>query len=123
MPLEVFEKGFCNMSARNLQAFGVVCVVKWFASVWCGVYMGKEKRNSISDHQVDIIRSISVNLSKSANICERWGCVVLDLDCIVLAVPFSWGQGKGWWVGVCPIFPNRRNDRTVPGVCGFRRKS
>ena len=82
--------------------------------------MGKEKRNSISDHQVDIIRSISVNLQISVNA----GVVLLFWIWIVLfwLYHFRGVRKKVGGGGVCPIFPNRRNDRTVPSVHGFRRK-
>ena len=108
---------------KSASIWRCVCGVKWFASVWCGVYMGKEKRNSISDHQVDIIRSISVNLSKSAKVSKLYWVLLFWIWIVLFWLyHFRGSRKKVGGGGVCPIFPNRRNDRTVPSACGFRRK-
>ena len=83
-----------------------------------------------------IIRSISVNVSISSNmscsvlfcqaglsLCRASLCCLIVLKCQNCPMG-SFRQetdplGK-FWNKTDPGFPNRRFDRTVPGVCGFR---
>lgn len=119
--------GIRLQSCKHLQTFrGFWCVLcGWTGRNARGT--GKSKRNSISTTPGFYH---SLNIGKCPNMfrfpfswTSRCCCyVLLFLSCLVMLdcvkVP-DLSHGK-FPPGNRPAFPNRRFDRTVPGVCGFR---
>lgn len=117
---------FACKPTRYLQALSVllVCFVWWRRGITQGI--GQIEKEL---HIRPPGRYHSLNIGKSA---------VLKLSCLALrlmrvrALCFEWSFAVWIWskcqecpfvllVVVCSVFPNRRINRTVPSVCGFRR--